>query len=254
MMISVIIPMYNSKNTIIRALDSVKKQTLRCEYEVLVINDGSKDDSQSIVEQYIQENPDFNVILINQENGGVSKARNTGLRLAKGDFIAFLDSDDYWLINKIEEQVPLFEEDGVDFVCCLRNKDSVKFPYYLDNGKATITTKKLLLRVVGQTSTAIFKKKILLNTGYFDENQKYSEDANFWLRISLNNKMIILNKVLVKTDNDYGQLGLSSNLKEMEKGVHKNLKEMLDKKVINILEYLALKAFYVCKYLRRVYL
>ncbi|WP_228270734.1 glycosyltransferase family 2 protein, partial [Acinetobacter seifertii] len=78
MKISVVIPMYNASNTIVDVLDSVKKQTLHCQYEVLVVNDGSKDNSKDIVEKYISENRDFNVILIDKLNGGVSTARNTG--------------------------------------------------------------------------------------------------------------------------------------------------------------------------------
>ncbi|MFH4233663.1 glycosyltransferase family 2 protein, partial [Acinetobacter baumannii] len=86
----------------------------------------------------------------------------------------------------------------------------------IENRYANISLKKLLFKVVGQTSTALFKRHILENTGFFDENQRYSEDANYWMRIAKNNKMIILNETLVETDNDYGQNGLSSNLAQME--------------------------------------
>ncbi|MFH4150887.1 glycosyltransferase family A protein, partial [Acinetobacter baumannii] len=91
-------------------LNSVKEQTLRCNYEVLVVNDGSKDNSKDIVEQYISENKDFNVILIDKPNGGVSTARNAGLSQSKGDLIAFLDSDDKWFPNKLEKQLNLLNE------------------------------------------------------------------------------------------------------------------------------------------------
>ena len=94
--------MYNSAGTIIKALDSVKAQTFKCYYDVIVINDGSMDKSQELVENYKFDNDRFNLILINQKNGGVSKARNAGLKNAKGDFIAFLDADDYWVKSKIQ--------------------------------------------------------------------------------------------------------------------------------------------------------
>ena len=104
MKISVIIPMYNASETIVRVLNSVKNQTLKCDYEILVINDGSKDNSKEIVEKYISENSGSNIILIDQLNGGVSTARNAGLRASKGELIAFLDSDDEWFPDKLEKQ------------------------------------------------------------------------------------------------------------------------------------------------------
>ena len=183
----------------------------------------------------------------------MSKARNTGLKLAKGDYIAFLDADDYWVENKIETQIE-YLANGFDFVCGLRNNEKITFPYKLTDGYAQISLSKLLVKVVGQTSTAIFSQKVLKNTGFFDEGQRYSEDANLWMRISKNNKMIILNQVLVHTDNDYGNTGLSSNLVEMEKGVKKNIKEMYQLERINYFQYLFFSFFSYLKFLKRSYL
>ena len=103
--ISVVIPMYNASQSIVKALDSVKYQTYKCTYQILVVNDGSEDCSKETVEKYILENPQMNITLIDQPNGGVSKARNEGLKRATGDYIAFLDSDDEWLPEKIEKQI-----------------------------------------------------------------------------------------------------------------------------------------------------
>lgn len=253
LLISVIIPMYNSADTIVRALDSIRNQSFTCFFEVLVVNDGSKDNSKKIVEDYIDNNGLKNVILINQNNGGVSKARNKGLLSAKGKYIAFLDADDYWVKNKIERQM-IFLEKGFDFICGLRNNEKITFPYQIKNGYANISLNKLLIKVVGQTSTAIFNKKVIENSGLFDENQRYSEDANLWMRISKNNKMIVLNEVLVLTDNGYGNKGLSSNLIEMEKGVKKNIKEMYDMNRINFFQYHFFNFFSYIKYLRRIFL
>ncbi|WP_295200740.1 glycosyltransferase family A protein [uncultured Chryseobacterium sp.] len=249
--VSVVIPLYNAEGTIVRSLESVINQTYQGSVEIIVVNDGSKDNSKIEVEKFIENNPTIKIKLINQENGGVSKARNTGLKNAEGDFIALLDSDDAWELDKLEIQMKYFST-HVDFICALRNNDTLGFPYRIKNGISKITLKKLLTKVVGQTSTAIFKRDIIENTGYFDEDQKYSEDANYWMRISINNNMIILNQKLVITENDYGQKGLSSNLYEMEKGVQKNIKEMFILKKINILEYYFFKLFSRLKYLRRL--
>ena len=258
-MISVIIPLYNAENTILAALDSVKNQEGDFDFEILVINDGSTDKSAEKVQQFIDENPQLNIQLIHQYNKGVSSARNAGLRLAKGEWIAFLDADDVWLPQKTERQLKFLinENDKIDFITSLRNGEKIWFPYSISkNNLAKITLCKLLLRIEGQTSTAIFKKKIIENTGFFDENQKYSEDANYWMRISKNNNMYILAEDLVFTGagkKSYGESGLSANLQEMEKGIQKNIKEMYLTKRINFSKYFFFFLFSKLKYLLRIF-
>lgn len=242
-MISVIIPVYNSEKTIEKALLSVKNQTWKGFFEIIVVNDGSTDSSKSIIENYRVENPAQNIILINKQNEGVSKARNAGLKAANGEFIALLDSDDEWLPEKTEKQICYLEnyKFEVDFIASLWNYEKVNFPYSIgENNLVEITLKKLLLKITGQTSTAIFKRKILDNTGFFDDNQQYSEDANFWMRISERNKMYLLPEKLVIAGNgkkSFGESGLSANLKEMERGIQKNIKEMYQTRRINGIEY-----------------
>ena len=244
-MISVIIPVYNAEKSIEESLNSIKNQTWKGEFEIIIVNDGSTDHSKNIIEKYIEENPHLNINLISQGNGGVSKARNTGLKISTGEFIALLDSDDEWLPEKTANQMKFLTDENqeIDFITSLWNDEKVSFPYRInsENNLVEISLKKLLLKVTGQTSTAIFKQKILENTGYFDENQKYSEDANFWMRISENNKMYLLPEKLViagKGKRSFGFSGLSANLKEMEKGIQKNILEMHQTGRINFVEYL----------------
>lgn len=249
--------MFNAEKSIINSLISIKNQTSEENFEVLIINDGSTDNSKFLVEKFITENPEMDIKLINQQNAGVSKARNTGLKIAKGELIAFLDSDDEWLPEKIEKQLNYLRNSrlDIDFLTTLRNHERIGFPYKIqENNLVEITLKKLLLKIVGQTSTAVFKRKILENTGYFDENQKYSEDANYWMRISENNKMFLLAQNLVYTGNgkkSFGKSGLSANLKEMEKGIQKNILEMYKTKRIGFAEYLFYFVISKLKYLVR---
>ncbi len=258
-MISVIIPLFNAEKTIVAALDSVKIQTFGiANFEIIIINDGSTDESKIIVEKYITENPELNITFLYQENKGVSAARNAGLKICKGEFIAFLDADDVWLYNKTEKQM-LYLEDvklDIDFLATLRNDECLGFPYQTRNRELVeITFRKLLLKIAGQTSTAIIKRKVLENTGFFDENQRYSEDANYWFRISERNKMYLLNENLVETGGgkrSFGEAGLSANLPEMEKGIQKNIKELYDSKRINFLEYLFYYTFTRMKYVLRL--
>lgn len=251
-MISVIIPMYNAERSIIKALNSVKNQTFpQSEFEIIIINDGSTDESTELTEKYIQQNPGMNILLLHQSNGGVSRARNQGLATAKGDFIALLDADDEWLPLKTEKQMKYFEDTGFDFLATARNGNPLLYPYRIYNGMAEITFNKLLVRNEAQPSTVIFRRKVFENTGYFDENQRYAEDVNYWLKVSLGNTMFILEQSLVITGNgkrSFGVSGLSANLPEMARGFRKNLAEMYSLGKITYLRYLILHIFYWTKY------
>jgi glycosyltransferase involved in cell wall biosynthesis len=241
--ISVIIPVYNAEKSIEKSLISIKNQTWEGVFEIILVNDGSSDRSKTIIENYQQNHQDQNIILINQENRGVSKARNAAMKIAQGDYIALLDSDDEWLPEKTEKQMKFLENQNIDFITSLWNNENITFPYKLQppNKLVKITLKKLLFKITGQTSTAIFKRKIFENTGFFDENQNYSEDANYWMRISEKNQMYLLPEKLVIAGNgkkSFGFSGLSANLREMEKGIQKNIWELYQTKRINFPEYL----------------
>lgn len=255
-MISVIIPMYNAEKTIVRTLDSVKKQDYDLnQFEVIIINDGSTDSSKMLAENYRNKNTELNIKIITQDNGGVSKARNTGLKIAAGEYIAFLDSDDEWLPEKTKTQLSYLNNKDlqIDFIATRRNNNKILLPYRVKNHLAEITFEKLLIRNEAQPSTVIFKRKILENTGYFNENHRYAEDLNYWMKIAKsNNKMYILDESLMIADGGkrtFGVAGLSANLSAMEDGFQKNLKEMYLLKYINFTQYLSLSTFYKAKYL-----
>lgn len=247
--------MYNAAQSIVSALDSVKNQTFsQEEFEIIIVNDGSTDESIGIVESYIKGNPHMDITLLHQKNGGVSSARNRGLKIAKGNYIALLDADDEWHSTKIEKQIDYFENSNltIDFLATARNNNKILFPYHVKNGLAEITFKKLLIRNEAQPSTVLFTRKVLENTGYFDDNQRYAEDVNYWMKVSLKNKMYILGESLVivgQGKRSFGASGLSANLPEMAKGFKKNLKEMYVLKEINYLQYVYFRLFYKAKYL-----
>ncbi|KMQ69101.1 hypothetical protein ACM39_03035 [Chryseobacterium sp. FH2] len=254
-MISVIVPLYNAENTVETALNSIKAQSIGIdEFEVIVINDGSTDESEIIVKDYMIRNPEMNIQILNQKNGGVSNARNTGLKASSGDYIALLDADDEWLPEKIEKQLSYLENDklGIDFLATRRNDNKILSPYKVLNNLAEITFKKLLIRNETQPSTVMFKKKVLDNTGYFNDNQRYAEDINYWMKVALKNKMYILNESLVIAGGGkrtFGVSGLSANLYEMKNGFQRNLKEMYTLKHISFIQYIGLRFFYKVKYL-----
>lgn len=257
-MISVIIPVYNAEKSIEKSLDSIKNQTWKGEFEIILVNDGSTDRSREIMEMYQQKNPDMNIKLIHQDNGGVSKARNVALRMAQGEYIALLDSDDEWMPEKTEKQIAYLENKNLDmdFLSTRRKNHQLLFPYKTKGEHfAQITFRKLLFRNEAQPSTVLFKRKLLKNTGFFDDQQKYAEDVNYWLKASLQNKMYILDEELVVAGGGkrtFGISGLSANLKEMEKGFQKNIKEMYLLKRINKIQFFLYFVFYKIKYMTRV--
>lgn len=253
-MISVIIPLYNAENTIEKALVSIKNQTFPMEnMEVLVINDGSTDNSREVVERFIKENPNVKISIVNQENRGVSTTRNVGLKMAKGEYVALLDADDEWLPEKIEKQFFYLQHKDIDFISSLMKNYKLLPPYRVGTDNlAEVTFRKLLIRNGIPTPTVLFKRQILEDIGYFDEKQNYAEDAQYWLRISEKYKMYILCESLVIAGGGkrtFGVSGLSANLKEMEKGFQKNLKDMYNAKRISYWEYVGYRIFYKMKYL-----
>ncbi|WP_052252163.1 glycosyltransferase family 2 protein [Kaistella solincola] len=256
-MISVIIPLYNAENSIEKTLDSIKNQTWKGEFEIFVVNDGSTDASAAVVENYMKQSP-LKITLLNQENLGVSVARNVAMQLATGEYIALLDADDEWLPEKTERQMDVLEDRNldVDFLGCLRKNQKILWPFWVgENNLAKVTFRKLMLRNEVQPSTVIFKKEILKKTGFFGKNFRFAEDLNFWLKISLHCKMYILNEELILAGDgkrSFGVSGLSANLLEMEKGFQRNLKELLSLKKIGFAEYVAYFIFYKMKFLVRI--
>ncbi|MCT8647817.1 glycosyltransferase, partial [Glaesserella parasuis] len=128
MRFSVIIPVYNVEKYIIQCLNSVVYQSFS-DIEVILVNDGSKDSSGTICDEYAKN--DTRIKVIHKENGGLSSARNVGLKSAVGEYILFLDSDDFWLTERFLEDIDRVIETSSN------NLDMIVFPfsYYLSDNK-----------------------------------------------------------------------------------------------------------------------
>ena len=224
-MFSVVIPAYNCEKTIYDSLDSVISQT-RVDLidEIIIINDGSLDNTKRIIEDYIADHSNFNFVYINQDNKGVSATRNEGIRRAKGEWIALLDSDDIWLKEKIERQYEEIAKN--DSILFLGSEYPLKvfFKKYR-SGVHKLNAKQLCFRNLPPTPSIVFKRNIGISLGLFDENMKYSEDINFFQKFLRLDSYYILAENLIEISIGkafFAASGLSSNLKEMHKGRDKN--------------------------------
>jgi glycosyltransferase involved in cell wall biosynthesis len=196
MNISVVIPTYNRKHTLPRAIASVLNQTLQ-PTEIIMVDDGSTDGTADwIQETYPRINP------IRQSNKGVSAARNIGIKYAKCDWIALLDSDDEWLPDKLERQVEAFNQNPGIKLChteeiWIRNGVRVNQKKKHQKYGGHIFEKCLdMCRI--SPSSAIFHQSLLDDVGYFDEAFSVCEDYDLWLRITAEYPVLFLDEPLIK--------------------------------------------------------
>lgn len=257
-MISVIIPMYNSKNTIKSAIESVLNQTYKKPIEIIVINDGSKDACEKIVEDMILDNKTNRTIrLINKPNGGVSSARNRGIKEARANWLAFLDSDDIWLPEKLQEQINEIKKDSnIKFLGTNRNGEFYPFFKKSEQKIYQLNAKEIIAKWYPHTSTALIKKE-LFKTNLYDETRTHAEDGDLLLKFAQYSNLYVMNKNLVYTGGDkrsFGESGLSANMPKMYEGEISALKGAKIRKQINFLEYLAFYCWLTLKYYRRIFI
>ena len=115
--VSIIVPVYNVEDYVEKCLQSLVNQTLEG-IEIIVVNDGSTDNSKEVIQKFIKENISSNIIYVEKENGGLSDARNYGMKYAKGEYITFLDSDDYVENTMYEKLYNKAISENADYVEC----------------------------------------------------------------------------------------------------------------------------------------
>ena len=178
MKVSVVIPSYNYGNLVESSIRSVLDQT-RPPYEIIVVDDGSTDNTRQVLDKYSDR-----IRYIYQENAGPSAARNSGIKASRGEYIAFLDSDDVWLPYKLEKQMEVFEEDaetGMVFTYVEHadiDGNSIWIDEFENDWRGCITD-KLLLRPINPSSVVV-KKSVFDEAGLFDVNLRCSEDLDLF--------------------------------------------------------------------------
>lgn len=257
MEITVIIPAYNSQEVLMDAVHSVLEQSyVHMICEIIIINDGSKDQTLSIMKNIKDNVQTIPIILIDKENGGASSARNAGMKIARGKWIALLDADDEWLPNKLEVQIKTIQmHPHIDFLGCQHNNQKLQILLKRINSLYKVKIKDLCLKSFPVTPAIIFKRELLDTIGYFDETQLYCEDSNFCFRACEKCNFYQLTDSLVKTGHgkpSIGASGLSANIKGMNQGFLKNIREVYQDGYISLPFYCFIRIFNFAKYVRRI--
>lgn len=202
--ISVVIPLYNKQGAIMRTIQSVLNQTISPR-EIIIVDDGSTDNSAGVV----QSINDSRIHLIRKNNGGVSSARNVGIKAAKGQYVALLDGDDLWEPIFLDEQIKLISDFpsaalwGVNTAFIIKGK-CYKWEQGMGEGfrdyvKDYFGTAHNDLYC---SSSVVIRKEVFDHVGYFDERISSTEDLDMWYRIILHYPVVFYDKVLVYYNQD----------------------------------------------------
>lgn len=201
--VSVIIPTYNCVEFISVAIESVLKQTFQ-DFEIIVIDDGSKDKTRETIKQYVDQQPD-KIRYIYQENQGLAMARNRGIKESRGELIALLDADDKWCPQRLEEGVKVIGSDhSIGFVHAnisriTESGETIGTPTRNARFLSGSIFEYLFLRNAHiACPTVLFRKECCNKVGLFDENltRLGCEDRELWLRIAREYRIEYLDKVL----------------------------------------------------------
>lgn len=182
-LISIVIPAYNAEKYIAETLDSVMHQTYR-NFEVILVNDNSTDCTEEMMNEYAKKD-DRIQIYRNDKNGGVAYSRNLGVSKAKGDWIAFLDSDDRWREDKLQKQVDLLlKEDGKPIILYTASSfvdENNEMSDYVLEVPLMIGYKELLKQNVISCSSVLIKKEVVESMKM--EKDEVHEDFLLWLKV-----------------------------------------------------------------------
>lgn len=258
--LSIVIPVHNKEAFVSKTIQCVLDQTYK-DFELILVNDGSNDLSGDICNQYALL--DSRIKVIHQKNGGVSNARNTGIKASKNELIAFLDADDYWnkeYLSKMTYLIDRFPEVDIyssKYAEILDGKIVHKKEYFSPEQEFVLfdlierCAKKAHFPI--HSSSVIIRKKIIELVGYFDERINCFEDFDLFVRISLRSKVAYLNQEPLSFYNldvpaDSKARGILPNLKKhwityMDKfnemsNKNEDLKLLLDRSILSqLLKY-----------------
>ena len=204
---SIIVPLYNKAPYVRKALESIANQTFQ-DYEVIIVNDGSTDNSLDVVKELFERFKilDFRFKILNQENAGVAAARNNGVAKSKGEYLCFLDADDWWEPNFLEEMDRLIKEypdvglyatnyvyykPGKTHVALKIEREYMNYPEAYLRGEMPVWT-----------GAACMPRKVFDEMGGFPKGIKLGEDFLLWAKTALQYKVAFCEKALAYYNND----------------------------------------------------
>lgn len=228
-LVSVIIPTFNAAKFVADAVRSVLNQTYY-NIEIHVVDDGSTDNTREVINAFAS---DARVQYHFKENGGVSSARNFGIRAARGQFIGLCDADDLWMPKKLELQISCFEGRPTLGVVYCR-------PFHVDVDNQPIETRQikrysgliaeqLVLGNFVTGSTSLIRKSCFTDVGDYDVSLRTCEDYDLWLRISAKYEFLYLDEVTYRYRQWAGQVSVSSNEPQFYEDAIKVKKNFLKK-------------------------
>ena len=217
--ISVVIPTHNRADLLPRAIHSVQNQTIG-DIEIIVVSDGSTDNTEGIVNDIQAKDGRVRFEQYHPGRGG-NYARNEGIRLSKGEYVAFLDDDDEWMPAKLEKQLFLFNQNarmvlaytGVN-VIYVNEKTNYSF---LPKDQGDLSKKILQGNCIGSTSTAMVKKSVFEKSGVFDNNLGALQDFDLWIRICQHGEVGVVSEELINYYNYRGTKQVSAITAKYEK-------------------------------------
>jgi glycosyltransferase involved in cell wall biosynthesis len=197
-LVSVIIPVYNRGDFVSYAIESILNQSYRY-VEIVAVNDGSTDNSLAVLSRYASQYP-VKVFVVDQPNAGQVRARNVGIRRARGEYIAFLDSDDTWALEKLDLQVPLFRE-KVGLVYSGINEIDTEGEKIrtvpCERGMRGNIYKHLLVKNRMTGGSVVVRRTALDKVGLFDESFQAAENWDLWIRIAKEYEVDFVDRPLV---------------------------------------------------------
>ncbi len=195
--ISIIIPVYNGKATILETIASVQQQTFS-DIEIIVINDGSTDSTLELLKSIQDER----LKIFSYENGGLPVARNRGISHATGEFIAFLDADDMWTPDKLELQLAALQqhpEAGVAYSWTYFKYDEEEYSYADESSffEGDVYADLLVRNFLHNGSNPLIRRQAIESVGFFDPTLKSCEDWEFYLRLAVNWDFVLVRKAQI---------------------------------------------------------
>ncbi|MGB3308964.1 MAG: glycosyltransferase family 2 protein [Nodosilinea sp.] len=234
--ISVIIPAYNAETTIKDTIESVLSQTYS-DFELIVINDGSQDATLEVVSHFA----DKRIRIFSYENSGPQKSRNRGIEKSTGTYISFIDADDLWTTDKLEQQLQVIEahpEAAVAYSWSDEIDETNRFSRSGQHSTLEGNVFEALLKnnFLGNGSNPLVCEEAIRNVGGFDSSILAGQDWDMWLTLATHYSFVVVPKVQVFYRKSSNSNSWSSNLRRQEKGLMQVMTKHLSKHS-NLLSY-----------------